>query len=128
MTDQPAWLLPDGRVVLERRGASLCVLALEAAVRSDRRNGRPPGRDLVRLAAVLAAAVQRLAAVLPEVQECWSAARAEAGLARRVAAGRFWLSSRQVEPSPGPPTGASAGPVRLAACGPAGPRVSDRVI
>ena len=96
MTDQPAWLLPDGRMVLEPRGASLCGLAVEAALRADRRNGRPPGRDLAILAAVLAAAVPELATVLPEVRGCWSAAGAEAGLAGRAPAGRFWLSSRQV--------------------------------
>ena len=96
MADPVAWLLPDGRVVLERPGAGQAALAVEAALRSDRRNGRPPGRDLAILAAVLAAAVPQVAAVLPEVRGCWSAARAEAGLARRAPGGRFWLSSREV--------------------------------
>lgn len=96
MTDQPAWLLADGRVVLERHGVARAALAVEAALRSDRRNGRPPVRDVAIMAAVLAAAVPQLAAVLPEVQECWSAARAEGGLAGWAPAGRFWLSSREV--------------------------------
>jgi hypothetical protein len=96
MTDPVAWLLPGGCVVLEPRGAAAAALALEAALRADRRNGRPPGRDLAILAAVLAAAVPHLAAVLPEVRGCWSAAGAEAELARRAPAGRFWLSSREV--------------------------------
>ena len=57
MTDQPAWLLADGRVVLERHGVARAALAVEAALRSDRRNGRPPVRDVAIMAAVLAAAV-----------------------------------------------------------------------
>ena len=92
MADPPAWLLADGHVVLERRGAVLAALALEAALRSDRRNGRAPGRDLAALAAVLAAAVPPLAAILPEVQRCWSAARAEAGLQPEAPVSRFWWS------------------------------------
>jgi hypothetical protein len=94
--DPPAWLLADGRVVLERRGAVLAVLALEAALRSDRRNGRAPGRDLVVLGSVLAAAVPRLAAQLPEVQQCWSAGCAEAGLLPQAPASRFWLTVPEV--------------------------------
>jgi hypothetical protein len=56
-------------VILEQRGAGLCALAVEAAARSDPRNGHPRGRDLVRLAAVLAPAVPELAVRLPEVQQ-----------------------------------------------------------
>jgi hypothetical protein len=96
MTDPPAWLLADGRVVLERGGAVLAVLALEAALRSDRRNGRAPGRDLVVLGSVLAAAVPRRAAQLPEVQQCWSAVCAEAGLAAQAPVSRFWLTVPEV--------------------------------
>jgi hypothetical protein len=94
--DPPAWLLPDGRVVLEPHGAAQAVLAVEAALRSDRRNGRPPGPDLAGLAAVLAEALPPLAAVLPEVRWCWSAKRAEAGLAPVAGPGRFWLPVREV--------------------------------
>jgi hypothetical protein len=57
MANPPAWLLADGRVVLERRGAVQTALALEAALRCERRNSRAPGRDLAVLAAVLLAAV-----------------------------------------------------------------------
>ena len=92
MADSPAWLLADARVVLERRGAVQAALALEAAMRSDRRNGRAPGRDLAILATVLGAAVPSLAAILPEVQRCWSAAHAEAGLQPEPPVSRFWWS------------------------------------
>jgi hypothetical protein len=96
MTDPPAWLLADGRVVLEQRGAVQAILAAEAVLRADRRNGRAPGRDLADLATVLADALPPLAAVLPEVQQCWSAMHAEAGLAPGVPAARFWLPVREV--------------------------------
>ena len=101
MADVPAWLLADGRVVLERRGAVLAVLVLEAALRSDRRNGRALGRDLVVLASVLAAAVPRLAAQLPEVQQCWSAVCAEAGLAPQAPVSRFCLTVPEIAPAEG---------------------------
>jgi hypothetical protein len=84
MANPPAWLLADGRVVLERRGAVQAALALEAALRCDRRNGRAPGRDLAVLAAVLLTAVPQLTAILPEVQRCWSVMCAEAGLCAEI--------------------------------------------
>ncbi len=85
------------RVLLERaEGTALAELGRIGVEPAERRNGRPPGRDLAILAAVLAAAVPELATVLPEVRGCWSAAGAEAGLAGRAPAGRFWLSSREV--------------------------------
>jgi hypothetical protein len=45
VADPPAWLLADGCVVLEQRGAVQALLAVEAVLRSDRRNGRAPGPD-----------------------------------------------------------------------------------
>jgi hypothetical protein len=96
MADPPAWLLADGRVVLEQHGAAVAMLALEAALRADRRNGRAPRRDLVVLASVLAAAVPRLAAQLPEVQQCRSMACAEAGLVPEAPVDRFWVTVPEV--------------------------------
>jgi hypothetical protein len=110
MADPPAWLLPDGRVVLEPHGAVQAVLAVEAALRSAYRNGRPPGQDLAGLAAVLAEALPPLAEVLPEVRRCWSAKYAEAGLVPVADPGRFWLPVREVAAM----TGATARGVRWA--------------
>src|SRR2546421_1021756 len=96
MADPPAWLLAGGRVVLERHGAAQAILAVEAVLRSDRRNGRPPGPDLAGLAAVLAEALPLLAPQLPEERRCWSAKHAEAGLVAVARLGRFSLPVREV--------------------------------
>ena len=91
-------LLPDGTVQRKPSStrAAQAILAVEAVLRSDRRNGRPPGPDLAGLAPVLAEALPLLAAQLPEVRRCWSAKHAEAGLVPVAGPGRFWLPVREV--------------------------------
>lgn len=60
-----AWLLDDGRVLLEPSGAALCAMALDAALRSRQRNGRAPDDRLRWVASVLGLAAPDTAVHLP---------------------------------------------------------------
>jgi hypothetical protein len=65
MTDRPARLRDDGRVVLEPEGSAPVACALKAALRSAQRNGRAPDDPLRWLASMLALAAPSTAAHLP---------------------------------------------------------------